>query len=88
MGTDTKAKNPFTLSDGSQPERVTVVAESFPPAAMEFHRRNMAAHGYRMEGRVAHRVFYRTDGLGAPEPLFDGKLCYAVTFVHRGEEEE
>ena len=27
--------------DAQKPERITVLAEEFTPAAMEFHRRNM-----------------------------------------------
>ena len=31
-------------------ERITVLAKDFTPAAMEFHKKNMSAKGYRMEG--------------------------------------
>ena len=34
------------------PERITVLARDFTPAAMEFHRRNMSEKGYRMEGQI------------------------------------
>ena len=38
------------------PDRITVLAKEFTPAAMEFHRRNMSARGYRMEGH-GHSYF-------------------------------
>ena len=34
-------------------ERITVLAKDFTPAAMEFHKKNMSAKGYRMEGTIA-----------------------------------
>ncbi len=67
------------------PERITVLAKEFTPAAMEFHRRNMSERGYRMEGRVTRRTFLLTGGLGEPEALFDGEPHYAVTFVRKEE---
>ena len=36
-------------------ERITVLAKDFTPAAMEFHRKNMSARGYRMEGTIVPR---------------------------------
>ena len=29
-------------------DRITIIAESFEAAALEFHRRNLASEGYRM----------------------------------------
>ncbi len=72
--------------NNDQPERITVLAEEFTPAAMEFHRRNMSARGYRMEGRVTPRKFFLTDGPGDPKALLGGKTHYAVTFVRKGED--
>ena len=69
--------------DAKQPERITVLAEEFTPAAMEFHRRNMSARGYRMEGQITPRRYMMIDGPGEPEDLFDGKEYYAVTFVRK-----
>jgi hypothetical protein len=70
----------------SDPERITVLAKDFTPAAMEFHRRNMSEKGYRMEGQIVQRKFQMIEGLGAPTDLFDGELFYAVTFVRKGAE--
>ncbi|MGB3809267.1 MAG: AMP nucleosidase [Parvibaculum sp.] len=70
----------------SDPERITVLAKDFTPAAMEFHRRNMSEKGYRMEGQIVQRKFQMIEGLGAPKELFDGELFYAVTFVRKGIE--
>lgn len=69
------------------PERITVLAESFTPAAMEFHRRNMSARGYRMEGRITPRRFMMIEGENEPTDLFDGKDYYAVTFVRKDTDE-
>jgi len=68
----------------SEPERITVLAKDFTPAAMEFHRRNMSEKGYRMEGQIVQRKFQMIEGMGAPKELFDGELFYAVTFVRKG----
>ncbi|MBL6761268.1 MAG: AMP nucleosidase [PS1 clade bacterium] len=72
--------------DVQQPERITVLAEEFTPAAMEFHRRNMSARGYRMEGQITPRRYMMIDGPGEPQDLFDGKEYYAVTFVRKDDE--
>lgn len=66
-----------------QPERITVLARDFTPAAMEFHRRNMSARGYRMEGQITARRFMMIEGVEEPQPLFDGEEFYAVTFVRK-----
>jgi len=68
----------------SEPERITVLAKDFTPAAMEFHRRNMSEKGYRMEGQIVQRKFQMIEGMGAPKDLFEGELFYAVTFVRKG----
>ena len=70
------------------PERITVLAEQFTPAAMEFHRRHMSDKGYRLEGRVTPRKFFLTDGMGDPSPLFEGKIFYAVTFVRKDDDDD
>ena len=74
MADDTKA---------DLPERITVLAREFTPAAMEFHRRNMSEKGYRMEGQIVQRKFQMIEGMDAPKDLFDGDLFYAVTFVRK-----
>jgi hypothetical protein len=70
-------------TESDLPERITVLAKEFTPAAMEFHRRNMSEKGYRMEGQIVQRRFMMIDGLGAPKDLFDSELYYAVTFVRK-----
>jgi hypothetical protein len=50
---------------------------------MEFHRRNMSARGYRMEGQITSRRYMMIDGPGEPADLFDGQEYYAVTFVRK-----
>lgn len=72
--------------DAQQPERITVLAEEFTPAAMEFHRRNMSARGYRMEGQITPRRYMMIDGPGEPTDLFGGKEYFAVTFVRKDDE--
>ena len=62
-------------------ERITVLAEDFTPAAMEFHRKNMSARGYRMEGTIVPRKFQMISGAEEAQDLFDGKEYFAVTFV-------
>ncbi|MGI9439607.1 MAG: AMP nucleosidase [Parvibaculales bacterium] len=69
------------------PERITVLAREFTPAAMEFHRRNMSARGYRMEGKITPRRYMMIEGAGEPAELFDGAELYAVTFVRKESEE-
>ncbi|MCE2516348.1 MAG: AMP nucleosidase [Alphaproteobacteria bacterium] len=61
-------------------DRITIIAESFEAAALEFHRRNLSAEGYRMAGPIAMSRFEMLNG---PErqDLFDGKPMFAVTFV-------
>jgi hypothetical protein len=70
-----------------QPERITVLARDFTPAAMEFHRRNMSARGYRMEGQITARRFMMIEGVEEPQDLFDGAEFYCVTFVRREADE-
>ncbi|MDA8653884.1 AMP nucleosidase [Alphaproteobacteria bacterium] len=66
-----------------QPERITVLARDFTPAAMEFHRRNMSARGYRMEGQITARRFMMIEGVEEPKDLFEGEEMYSVTFVRK-----
>lgn len=72
------------MSDKDEfPERITVLAKEFTPAAMEFHRRNMSARGYRMEGEITARQFMMIEGTGEATELFDGHPHYAVTFIRK-----
>lgn len=74
------------MSDNDNiPERITVLAHDFTPAAMEFHRRNMSARGYRMEGTITPRRFMMIEGMGEPTELFEGTEFYAVTFVRKDD---
>ena len=71
-----------------EPRRITIIAETFSAAALEFHRGHMAERGYRMEGRIAPTVFQRLEGEAtSPETVFDGKPQFAVTFVKRDEDD-
>ena len=77
------------MSDDNKenPERITVLAKDFTPAAMEFHRRNMSAKGYRMEGQIVPRKLMMIEGMGEPKSLFEGEAFYAVTFVRKSADE-
>lgn len=70
----------------TDPERITILAREFTPAALEFHRGRMAEKGYRMEGAITARRFKIIEGEGRPADLFDGDLLYAATFVKRDAE--
>ena len=70
---------------GAFPERISVLSREFTPAAMEFHRRNMAAQGYRLEGAITPRRLMLTDGLGEPQDLLEGEIHYVATFVRAQE---
>lgn len=61
-------------------DRITIIAESFEAAALEFHRRNLSAEGFRMAGPI---TMSRFEILQGPErnDLFDGKPMFSVTFV-------
>lgn len=65
------------------PERITILAREFSAAALEFHRGNMAAKGYRMDGSITPRTFKMIEGMEPPKDLFDGETLFAVTFVKR-----
>ena len=71
----------MTVENNKKIERITVLAEDFTPAAMEFHRKNMSARGYRMEGTIVPRKFQMISGAEEAQDLFDGKEYFAVTFV-------
>ena len=71
----------MTEEKDKKTERITVLAEDFTHAAMEFHRKNMSARGYRMEGTIVPRRFQMISGVEDAKDLFDGKEYYAVTFV-------
>ena len=66
-------------------ERITVLAKDFTPAAMEFHKKNMSAKGYRMEGTIVPRRFQIIEGVDdnaryivkARTPTFTYVQCYS-----------
>ena len=62
----------MTEENNKKTERITVLAEDFTPAAMEFHRKNMSARGYRMEGTIVPRKFQMISGVEDAKDLFDG----------------
>lgn len=64
----------------SEDDRITIIAESFEAAALEFHRRNLASEGYRMVGPISMQRFERMNG-PKREVLFDGNPMFAVTFA-------
>ena len=61
-------------------DRITIIAESFEAAALEFHRRNLASDGYRMVGPISLQRFERMNG-AEREVLFNGTPMFAVTFA-------
>ena len=61
------------------PERITVLAKDFTPAAMEFHRRNMSEKGYRMEGQIVQRRFRMIEGLGDFPTISKPNDCQSLT---------
>lgn len=64
-------------------ERITIIAESFEAAALEFHRRRLADKGYRMAGPITQSRFEIIDG-SERENLFEDKVMFAVTFTQDG----
>ena len=74
-------RNIMSEENNKKIESITVLAEDFTPAAMEFHRKNMSARGYRMEGTIVPRKFQMISGAEEAQDLFDGKEYFAVTFV-------
>jgi len=79
---------PLTDADeDTLPDAITVLADEFTPAAMEYHRREMGKRGYQLAGPILPRVFFHLDGPGEPDKLFEGKAKYAATFVRTGRKE-
>ena len=71
------------ISETEGPETITILAEGFTEAAMEFHRRAMGAKGYSLGGPIKPQAFFITDGMGEPTPLLDGKQYFAATFTRK-----
>ena len=64
----------------TEDDRITIIAENFEAAALEFHRRNLAADCYRMVGPISMQRFERMNG-PERELLFEGNPMFAVTFA-------
>ncbi|MBV6633551.1 MAG: AMP nucleosidase [Alphaproteobacteria bacterium] len=73
--------NSITEEDG--PDTITILAEGFTEAAMEYHRREMGAKGYSLGGPIKPQTFFITDGMGEPTPLLEGKQYFAATFTRK-----
>ena len=56
-------------------ERITVLAKDFTPAAMEFHKKNMSAKGYRMEGTIVSRRHQCTFAHHSAQDSHFSSLC-------------
>ena len=65
------------------PERVTVLAKEFTPAAMEYHRRAMGEKGFSLAGPIVQSSFHIIDGPGEPTALLDGEVYYAAVFTRQ-----
>jgi len=76
---------PLTDANGALPDRITVYAREFSPAAMEYHRRDMGRRGYLLAGPIVQQNVFLLEGPGRPDPLFDGEPLYAVTFVRKSD---
>ena len=37
--------------------KITIIAESFEAAALEFHRSKLSSKGYRMDGKITSQKF-------------------------------
>ena len=71
----------ITEADG--PDTITILAEGFTEAAMEFHRREMGAKGYSLGGPIKPQTFFITDGMGQPVALLEGKQYFAATLIKK-----
>lgn len=67
----------------SEDDRITIIAESFEAAGLEFHRCNLASEAYRMVGPISMQRFERMNG-PKREMLFDSNPMFAVTFAKEG----
>lgn len=65
------------------PDRITIIAETFSAAALEFHRGQMASRGYLMDGPIVERTFLLAEGTTKARDLFDGQQMFSVSFVKR-----
>lgn len=78
------AIQPTIEAEDTLPDAITVLADDFTPAAMEYHRGELGRKGYQLAGPILPRTFYRLSRDGRHrETLFDGKVQYAATFVRK-----
>ena len=69
-------------------DRITIIAESFEAAALEFHRRNLASEGYRMAGPISMQRFELMNGpkrgicLWQPDVALPGRTKLKVATPH------
>ena len=61
-------------------QQITIIAENFESAALEFHRRNLSDEGYRRAGPISTSKIERVEGPDR-QIMFEGKPMYMVTFV-------
>ena len=61
-------------------DKITIIAESFEAAALEFHRGKLSSKGYRMDGKITAQKFEFMDGAERKD-LFDGKPMYSVSYI-------
>lgn len=71
------------IDTSAQPDRITVYAREFTPAAMEYHRRDMGRRGYTLSGPIVRQSVFLLDGPGQPGPLLGGEPHFAATFVRK-----
>lgn len=71
------------ISQTKGPDTVSILAEGFTEAAMEFHRREMGAKGYSLGGPIKQHTFFITDGMGQPTPVLEGKQYFVATFTRK-----
>ena len=67
----------------SDDDRITIIAESFDAAVLEFHRRNLASEGYRLVRPIRMQRFERMN-VPRREVLCDGNPMFAVTRAKEG----
>ena len=67
----------------TEDDRISIIAESFEAAALEYRRRILASEGYRLVGPIGMQRFERMNG-PKREALFDGNPMFAVTFAREG----
>lgn len=81
--TQTATATSIDSGPGPLPDRITVYAREFTPAAMEYHRRDMGRRGYMLAGPIVKQSVFLLDGVGRPDPLLGGEPHYAATFVRK-----